>query len=86
MCQEIAAMQAACTEAGMPIEPEKNEDPATTISFLGLEFDSEQMEIRLPQESFTDLKCLLASRRGKKQERKGTYCHLSASCCTPAKQ
>ena len=31
----------------MPVEPEKDEGPASTISFLGLELDSMAMEVRL---------------------------------------
>ena len=33
-------MHAVCRQAGMPVEPEKNEGSATTITFLGLELDT----------------------------------------------
>ncbi len=33
--RNIQAMQATCEAANMPVEPEKNEGPATVISFLG---------------------------------------------------
>ncbi len=44
--RNIQAMQVTCKAANMPVEPEKNEGPATVISFLGLELDSVRREIR----------------------------------------
>lgn len=47
-------MHTVCNDVAMPVEPEKDEGPATTISFLGLELDSVALEVRLtprkPQE------------------------------------
>ena len=50
----------------MPIEPEKDEGPATTISFLGLELDSVAGEIRLPQEKLQKLRTMLGRWWGRK--------------------
>ena len=43
-------MHEANNEMGLPPEPEKDEDPATSITFTGTEIDTEAMELRLPQE------------------------------------
>lgn len=37
----------------MPTKPDKCEGPATLITFLGLELDSEAHEVRLPQEKLS---------------------------------
>ena len=55
---------------GLPVEPDKDEGPATTITFLGMELDSVALEIRLPQEKLSQLKAVLASWRGRKVCRK----------------
>jgi len=34
----------------MPRQPEKDQGQTTTITFLGIELDPENMEVRLPQE------------------------------------
>ena len=43
-----AIMHQTCARLGLPPEPEKDEGPATTISFTGIEIDSVAMELRLP--------------------------------------
>ncbi len=63
-------MHRVCQELGMPIEPEKNEGPATTISFLGLEVDLVAMEVWLPQEKLANVRTLLRRWRGKKATKK----------------
>ena len=35
-----AMMHAACERLGLPVEPEKDEGPATRLVFLGIELDS----------------------------------------------
>ena len=42
-------MHEICQELGFPVAEEKDEGPATSLQFLGLEVDTEVMEIRLPQ-------------------------------------
>ncbi len=54
----------------MPTEPEKDEGPATEIVFLGMELDSEKLEIRLPQEKLDRLRQTLCEVRGMKACRK----------------
>jgi len=59
-------MHTLCRQLGMPVEPKKDEGPATTISILGLELDSVAMEVRLPQVKLRSLRSLLISWRGRK--------------------
>ncbi len=68
--KNVSAMLAMCAEANMPIEPEKNEGPSTTISFLGLELDSMTMEVRLPQDKLIRLRAVLESWKGRKAGKK----------------
>ena len=55
-----------CTELGIPIESEKNEEPATTLSILGIEFDTEAMILRLPNTKLTLLRQQVQTWRGRK--------------------
>ncbi|XP_053558364.1 uncharacterized protein LOC128649240 [Bombina bombina] len=41
---------------GIPISEEKSEGPVTTLSFLGIEIDSINMECRLPEDKVRDLR------------------------------
>ena len=68
--RNVTVMHETCDEADMPIELEKNEGPATVITFLGLQLDTDKMEIRLPLEKLEWLKVLVASWRGRKVARK----------------
>ena len=80
----VATMNAVCNETGIPIEQEKNEGPATRITFLGIEIDTVALEIRLPYDKLSMLKSSLRSWRGRKACRKrellsliGTLSHAS---------
>ena len=56
-CEKSAAvMHAVCEKSGLPVEPDKDEGPATMNTFLGMELDSIELEIRLPQEKLGQLK------------------------------
>ena len=59
-------MHRVCERVGLPAEPEKDEGPATTIGFLGIEIDSVAQEVRIPQEKLTRMKAELAKWRGRK--------------------
>ena len=65
-----AVMSEVCGKAGLPLEPEKDEGPAMTLVFLGLEVDSEALLVRLPQAKLLQLKSLLLVWRGKKAGKK----------------
>ena len=58
----------------MPTEPEKEEGPTTVLSFLGMELDSDQMVIRLPEGKRQLLHSTLQSWRGMKTCKKRTCC------------
>ena len=63
-CQENAAiMHSACDRVGFPVEPEKDEGPATTLPFLGIELDSIAFELRLPLDKLQRMKEVLSSWR-----------------------
>ena len=68
--RNVIVMHETCDEADMSIELEKNEGPATFITFLGLQLDTDKMEIRLPLEKLEWLKILVASWRSRKAARK----------------
>ena len=59
-------MHEVCDEVGLPVEPEKDEGLATIIVFLGLELDTQKLEIRLPPEKLERIKASPASWRGRK--------------------
>ena len=46
--RNFTIMLKSCEATGTPVEPEKSMGPTTVINFLGIELDTEVMEIRLP--------------------------------------
>jgi len=48
-------MEATCTLAGLPIEPAKSVGPASCLTFLGIELDSVEGLLRLPQEKLQNI-------------------------------
>ena len=63
-------MHAACDQMGLPVEPEKDERPSTSLVFLSIELDSSAMEIHLPAEKLTRLRKELAGWRARKKCKK----------------
>ena len=69
-CAKIKAiMFEVCEKVGLPVEPEKDEGPATTLVFLGLELDSVALLVRLPHPSVEVSVVGLEREKGR-----GTYC------------
>jgi len=66
----VGIMRSVCKETGTPQEEAKFEGPATVIEFLGIELDTEALEIRLSQTKLQTLVDLLSQWRGKKVVRK----------------
>ena len=64
--QNAETMHEVAEMLGLPPEPEKDEGPATTISFLGMELDSVELEVRLPPEKLHRMRADLARWRGRK--------------------
>ena len=55
-CQNsVNEMRSLCEELGLPLAMDKLEGPARGMSFLGIELDSEAMQIRLPQAKLLSL-------------------------------
>jgi hypothetical protein len=52
---------ALCAELGFPVAPEKTAGPITTLTFLGIDIDTTQQQIRLPQEKLLRLSPAIAS-------------------------
>ena len=51
---------------GLPLEPEKLEGPSRSLKFLGIIFDTEKLQLRLPEEKRERLKEALAATQGRK--------------------
>ena len=73
-----------CAELGIPVAVQKGQDPTTCLIFLGIEFDTLRMEIRLPREKLERLQALIASWLGKKScqrvELESLVGHLHHAC------
>ena len=80
----LSIVQRTCRDLGMPVEPSKTEGPSTQITFLGMELDTEELVIRLPQEKLARLRACLASWRlrkhGKKRDLLSLIGLLSHAC------
>ncbi len=61
-----AVMHDVCAKLGLPPEPDKDEGPATCLTFLGIEIDTVAMELRLPKDKLARLWSELAGWRGRK--------------------
>ena len=56
-CQEIITkLRSVCQELGVPLAEEKSEGPTSKLTFLGLEIDTEVMQVRVPQEKVAALR------------------------------
>ena len=66
----MAIMLQMCERVGLLVAHEKSEGPATRLTFLGMELDTQSLEIRLPAKKLRQLKDLLACWRGRKACRK----------------
>ena len=73
-----------CDGVGFPVAAEKPEGPATRITLLGIELDSELLELRLPQEKLEKLRELVAKWRRRKactkRELQSLAGHLNHAC------
>ena len=78
-------MQRVCEKAGLPIEPSKSVGPSTSLVFLGIEIDSGNGELRLPEDKLTQLKDSLLHWRELKACRKRELLSLIGSLSHAAK-
>ena len=77
--RNVSIMKAVCLETGLPVEPEKDEGPATRIGVLGIELDTQAMIVRLPPVKLNQLRAELASWRTRKVCRKRDLLSLIGS-------
>ena len=60
-CRElVSTFSKVCSELGVPIAEEKSVEPCTKMVFLGLEIDSECMQIRIPLHKVDQLRDLIS--------------------------
>lgn len=65
----LASLQTAihlCGELGVPLSTEKLEGPGVVITFLGIELDTQQLQLRLPAEKLQRLLRLIQVWQGRK--------------------
>ena len=63
----LSTMLRICKIVGIPLADEKVAGPATTITILGIEFDTLQLVLRLPLEKLSRIKALLTNWSSKKK-------------------
>ena len=59
-----------CKLLGVPLAPEKLVGPTRQLTFLGIEIDSESLQLRLPQDKLEKLKLLITSWHNRKAAKK----------------
>ena len=73
-----------CKLLGVPLAPEKIVGPTCQLTFLGIEIDSESLQLLLPQEKLDKLKLLINSWRNRKAAKKRQLLsligHLAHAC------
>ena len=53
-----------CAELCVPVATEKTVSPKTCLTFLGIEVDTDQLEIRLPQDKLLRIKEMISNWMG----------------------
>ena len=73
-----------CKSLGLPLHPDKLEGPATCLTILGIELDSEKLQARLPTDKRDRIKALLdewsLKRFCKRRELESLIGHLHHAC------
>ncbi len=85
-CDEgLRTVRQVFDELKVPLAPHNVKGPATTLPFLGVEFDSVAAELRLPQAKLRELKVLVGSWLRKRFGKTALAIGASASCpyCIP---
>ena len=82
--RSMRAFKEACGRLGVPLDDSKEEGPASVLTFLGIELDTQLGEVRLPRERRLGLRKKLEEWRGMKSCRKRELLsilgHLSHAC------
>ena len=64
--RDMEKVNSMATVLGLPMEPSKTVGPANRMTFLGVEIDTCDMELRLPEEKLEELKRVLVPWLGRK--------------------
>ena len=64
--QALECALSTCAILGIPVATQKVEGPSTCLSFLGIELDTQALQLRLPVEKLRRLQALIKSWQGKK--------------------
>ena len=82
--RDLTVALETCDEVGFPVAGEKTGWPATRMTLLGIEVDSKEMILRLPEEKLQKLKLLVAGWRKRKsclkRELQSLAGHLNHAC------
>ncbi len=62
----LEVVSTTCSELELPLAADKQVGPTTCLEFLGIELDTDQLEMRLSEEKRARVKDLVAAWRGKK--------------------
>ena len=68
--RNLSILKETCERWGLPLDKEKEDGPATAITFLGIEVDALAGELRLPASKLAELVSLVKRWRGRKSCRK----------------
>ena len=66
----MVTLLATCERLGVPIAPDKCEGPATRLTYLGIEIDTVQMQLRLPEEKLRRVQATVREWLGRKAGRR----------------
>ena len=84
MPQTLETCVCLCKQLGLPLHPEMLEGPATRLTILGIELDSETLQARLPAEKRDRIVTLLdewsAKRFCRRRELESLIGHLHHAC------
>ena len=82
--ESLRILLEVCSELGIPVASQKCQGPSTRLVFLGIEFDTMSMELRLPEEKLVCLQALVTSWRVRKscqwKELESVVGHLHHAC------
>ena len=73
----LRCLQQACANLGVLLEEDKTEGPATLLTVLGIEFDTQAMVLRLPQSLLAEWHTRGSGRRGELESLAGILQHAS---------
>lgn len=64
--QDFQLLVRLCEQLGVPLAEEKKEGPACRLEILGIMFDTELMQMALPERKLAEIKAMLEKWRGRK--------------------